>query len=62
MKGMNRDLAAKIRAHLDEMAALLDREERADEQDSIAAPKLPPAIEQDAAETPSQQDIKVEQE
>jgi len=30
VKGMNRDLAAKIRSHLDEMAALLDREESAD--------------------------------
>jgi excinuclease ABC subunit C len=30
VKGMNRDLAAKIRAHLDEMSALLDREEHAD--------------------------------
>ena len=31
---MNRDLAAKIRAHLDEMAALLDREESADAPES----------------------------
>jgi excinuclease ABC subunit C len=30
VKGMNRDLATKIRAHLDEMAALLDNEEAAD--------------------------------
>ena len=34
MKGMNRDLAMKIRVHLDEMAALLDREENADDSSS----------------------------
>jgi excinuclease ABC subunit C len=28
VKGLNRDLAAEIRRHLDEMTALLDREER----------------------------------
>ncbi len=39
VKGMNRDLAAKIRAHLDEMSALLDREERADAIEP--APELP---------------------
>ena len=38
VKGMNRDLAAKIRSHLDEMAALLDREEGADAVDT--APEL----------------------
>ncbi len=36
VKGMNRDLAGKIRAHLDEMAALLDREEHADGADANA--------------------------
>ncbi len=30
VKGLNRDMAIKIRAHLDEMSALLDREENAD--------------------------------
>jgi len=30
VKGMNREMAMRIRGHLDEMAALLDREERAD--------------------------------
>ena len=44
VKGMNRDLAAKIRAHLDEMAALLDREEVADEPEVIAAPMLPQPV------------------
>jgi len=39
VKGMNRDLAAKIRTHLDEMSALLDREEGADAVES--APELP---------------------
>jgi excinuclease ABC subunit C len=32
VKGLNRDMALKIRAHLDEMAALLDSEERAEAQ------------------------------
>jgi excinuclease ABC subunit C len=36
VKGVNLDLAAEIRRHLDEMAALLDREERA--EDSSDAP------------------------
>jgi excinuclease ABC subunit C len=38
VKGMNRDLAAKIRSHLDEMAALLDREEVADAVESAPQP------------------------
>jgi excinuclease ABC subunit C len=38
VKGMNRDLAAKIRSHLDEMAALLDREEGADAVDTVPQP------------------------
>ena len=35
MKGMNGDLATKIRAHLDELAGFLDREERADEAAAV---------------------------
>ncbi len=38
VKGMNRDLATKIRVHLDEMAALLDREEHADVAEESAEP------------------------
>lgn len=41
MKGMNRDLAAKIRAHLDEMAALLDREEATEATEVPANPPEP---------------------
>jgi excinuclease ABC subunit C len=33
VKGLNRDMAMKIRAHLDEMSALLDSEDRAEAQD-----------------------------
>ena len=47
VKGMNRDLAAKIRAHLDEMAALLDREEHADAVEVSAEPvsaPVPPEV------------------
>ena len=38
VKGLNRDLALKIRAHLDEMSALLDREERADASEAENVP------------------------
>ncbi len=40
VKGMNRDLAAKIRSHLDEMASLLDGEERADPTE-LTEPLIP---------------------
>jgi excinuclease ABC subunit C len=43
VKGMNRDLAAKIRAHLDEMSALLDKEERADSVEVSPEP-VPPVV------------------
>ncbi len=43
VKGMNGDLAAKIRAHLDEMSALLDREERADAVE-VGAEPVPAAV------------------
>jgi len=38
VKGMNRELAMKIRRHLDEMSALLDREERAEAPESAPVP------------------------
>ncbi len=38
VKGVNRELAAQIRGHLDAMAALLDREEREDEPSAPATP------------------------
>jgi excinuclease ABC subunit C len=55
VKGMNRDMAMRIRSHLDEMAALLDREERVDAE--VAAALAPPASmplpeESPASETP----------
>jgi excinuclease ABC subunit C len=37
VKGLNRDLAAEIRRHLDEMTALLDRQEREEAGESAAA-------------------------
>jgi excinuclease ABC subunit C len=47
VKGLNRELAAEIRRHLDEMAALLESEERADaapaEQGTTPDPSAPPA-------------------
>jgi excinuclease ABC subunit C len=58
VKGMNRDLAAKIRVHLDEMASLLDREERAEASEAIAevaeAVPEPAARGDDDTQTPSQ--------
>ena len=62
VKGMNRDLAAKIRAHLDEMAALLDSEEHADEQEVIAAPELAPIAESLLNLQDIKQDIQEDQE
>jgi len=44
VKGLNRELAAEIRRHLDEMTALLDVEESADPADQPALPLEPPAI------------------
>jgi len=38
VKGLNRELAAEIRRHLDEMTALLDGEESADPADLPALP------------------------
>jgi excinuclease ABC subunit C len=38
VKGLNRDLAAEIRRHLDEMTALLDVEESGDSVDESVAP------------------------
>jgi excinuclease ABC subunit C len=37
VKGLNRDLAAEIRRHLDEMTALLDRQEREEAGESVGA-------------------------
>ncbi|HLX36286.1 MAG TPA: helix-hairpin-helix domain-containing protein, partial [Candidatus Binataceae bacterium] len=43
VKGLNRELATKIRNHLDEMSALLDREERADAAMELV-PELPAVV------------------
>ena len=52
VKGLNRDLAAEIRRHLDEMTALLDVEEVRDAADQISLPLEPPAIPADKAGAP----------
>jgi len=44
VKGLNRELAAEIRRHLDEMTALLDVEESADSADQPALPLASSAI------------------
>ncbi len=44
VKGVNLELAAEIRRHLDEMTALLDVEESADPADQLALPLDPPSI------------------
>ena len=64
VKGMNRDLAAKIRAHLDEMASLLDREESADATEVDEQPReLPAPIEESPANLQDiEQGIKVDRE
>src|SRR6202166_2335498 len=49
VKGLNRELAAEIRRHLDEMTALLDVEESADPADQPALPLESPAIPADDA-------------
>jgi excinuclease ABC subunit C len=41
VKGVNLELAAEIRRHLDQMAALLDREERAEESSDAPIEPLP---------------------
>jgi excinuclease ABC subunit C len=38
VKGLNRELSAEIRRHLDEMTALLDVEDSADSADQLALP------------------------
>ena len=52
VKGLNRDLAAEIRRHLDEMTALLDVEEVSDAADQISLPLEPPAIPTDKTDAP----------
>ena len=52
VKGLNRELAAEIRRHLDEMTALLDVEEVADASDQIALPLESPSIPADKADAP----------
>jgi excinuclease ABC subunit C len=52
VKGLNRELAAEIRRHLDEMTALLDVEESADPADQPSLPLEPPAIPADGAGAP----------
>jgi excinuclease ABC subunit C len=42
VKGLNRELAAEIRRHLNEMTALLDVEESADPADQPELPLEPP--------------------
>jgi excinuclease ABC subunit C len=49
VKGLNRELAAEIRRHLDEMTALLDVEESADSADQPALPLASSAISPDNA-------------
>ena len=44
VKGLNRELAAEIRRHLDEMTALLDVEEVKDAADQMALPLESPAL------------------
>ena len=44
VKSLNRELAAEIRRHLDEMTALLDVEESAEPGDQPDLPLEPPAI------------------
>jgi len=48
VKGLNRDMAVKIRAHLDEMSALLDSDEHAD---AIEAPPEPAIIAAESDQT-----------
>ena len=43
VKGLNRDLAAEIRRHLDEMSSLLDREEATDPPDPAASSRVNPS-------------------
>jgi ERCC4-type nuclease len=52
VKGLNRDLAAEIRRHLDEMTALLDVEESADPADQMPLPLESPAIPADQGDAP----------
>lgn len=52
VKGLNRELAAEIRRHLDEMTALLDVEEVADAAEQIALPLESPALPADKADAP----------
>jgi hypothetical protein len=52
VKGLNRELAAKIRRHLDEMTALLDVEEVADAADQTPLPLESPAISADQSDVP----------
>jgi excinuclease UvrABC nuclease subunit len=58
VKGMNPDLATKIRTHLDELAGFLDREERADAEQETIAPleESPTAPTVNATEIPSLQE------
>ena len=61
VKGMNRDIAMRIRSHLDEMAALLDREERADAEVAAELPPLSPVPPPDDSPPPTiAEDIKSE--
>src|ERR1700676_3732614 len=52
VKGLNRDLAAEIRRHLDEMTALLDVEEVADAADQMPLPLESPAIPTEQGDAP----------
>jgi excinuclease ABC subunit C len=52
VKGLNRELAAEIRRHLDEMTALLDVGEVADAADQMPLPIESPAIPADQGDAP----------
>jgi len=52
VKGLNRELAAEIRRHLDEMTALLDVEESAEPGDQPNLPLEPPTIPSEDARAP----------
>jgi excinuclease ABC subunit C len=52
VKGLNRELAAEIRRHLDEMTALLDVEESAEPGDQPDLPLEPPTIPSEDARAP----------
>jgi AcrR family transcriptional regulator len=52
VKGLNRELSAEIRRHVDEMTALLDVEEVADAGDQMPLPLEAPAIPAEQGDAP----------